>query len=496
MSGTLLQIEDLTAGVDDASVPAVLDRVSLSVGAGERVALVGPSGAGKTSLVRLAMGLDRPIRRRSGSVTLSGQDVFAVQPSELRSLRRRTVAFVPQNPASALDPLMPLAHQWRQNLTTICGTPDEAGAKAHLDRLGLTQTLDAHPNAWSRGMQQRLLIAMALVRQPRLLVLDEPTSALDPIHSADVMQRIVAHARETGMAVLMVTHHSGLAASTCERIVRMERGRVVACDGDRAAQLHWSEVPVERRAGAGTPALGEPVMRFDRVDVERGGRTILKDVSFALRKGEALAVIGESGAGKSTLVQTVLGLLAPTAGRCTKMNDLPGLVFQDPLSALNPALRGDFAIAEPLVAGGQPVASSLREARVLAPRLGLDPSLLDRHAHDLSVGQAQRVCIARAVITNPRLIVLDEPLSALDHDRADEVIDLLLRLKSEFKPSLLVVTHDLGFARRIADRILVLRNGSVVECQDVEAFFAHPETEYSRALVSAARAIGDLGDMA
>lgn len=494
MSAALLDIVDLTAGVGSVSTPAILDHVSLTVGDGERVALVGPSGAGKSTLVRLASGLNRPVSRRGGTVTFCGKDVFRLSAGELRDLRRRNLAFVPQNPASALDPLMTLGRQWQRNLETSCAPADPTSAGDILARLALPSRLDAYPHTWSRGMQQRLLVAMALARRPRLLILDEPTSALDPILAAEMIQAIDAAARRQGMALMMITHHEGLAASLCDRLLRVDRGRVGAAPAAATAGPDREpKAPTGVSAVAGDPPA-RPMVEVETIVVRRAGRVVLDGISFAVAAGEALAIVGESGAGKTTLASAILGLLPLASGRCTVASRLPGVVFQDPLGALNPSFRAELAIAEPLLAQGVKRPDALAKARTLADDLGLARPLMSRLTHDLSVGQAQRVCIARALIANPDIILLDEPLSALDRAHAHGVIATLQHVRKQLRPTLLIVTHDLDFARRIADRILVLRHGRVIEHASSGAFFAGPRTSYGRALVAAAKAVGEFAE--
>ena len=490
-----LEVEDLVAGIGGGAAPPILSHVSFSMSAGERVALVGPSGAGKTSLVRLIMGLDEPVRRRSGRVRLGGEDVHAIGRRRLRDLRRRVLGFVPQNPASGFDPLKTLAWQWAQNLATIDDPTQRDAAQLYLAAFGIEGRLQAYPHAWSRGMLQRLLVAMALARRPRLLIMDEPTSALDPVLAAEVMAETARTAARQDTAILLITHHRGLANAFATRRLTLDRGRLLST-AESAAVTTSTHAPRDadcatgatRQAGADTP-----VLEARELTVELGGRRVLDGVSLTLHHGECVAVIGESGAGKTTLVRTVLGLERATAGRITLGVERPGLVFQDPLGALNPAMRADAAVAEPLVAQGVHPAEAIAQARALARRLGLDDAQLEQRTHQLSVGQAQRVAIARALVCNARLIVLDEPLSALDHDTAQDVTGMIRGIRDAFGPAMLVVTHDLGFAARIADRVVVLRHGRHVETAAAAAFFERPATEYGRALLSAARSLGDVG---
>lgn len=492
MNPPLVDVANLTAGVATPAAMIVLDDLSFVIEAGERVALVGPSGAGKTTLVRLLLGLDRPVRRLAGRIAIDGQDLHRLSASGLRTLRRRAMAFVPQNPASALDPLMSLQAQWRENLSTIGDARQPCDADRFLTDFGLADRMSAHPCEWSRGMQQRLLIAMALARGPKLLIMDEPTSALDPILAAEIMRSVQDHAGEHGAALLLVTHHQGVAAALSDRQIRLNAGRIV-----REAP------PLRAVAGAGDdqPAQGDlvrggPVIAARDIAVTLGGRTILSDVSVTLSPGESVAIVGESGAGKSTLVRALLGLLPLARGEIMRKGKTPGFVSQDPLSALHPIMRCFDAIAEPLLAEGVAPADIDERVRAVADLLGLGPEHLERTTHALSVGQAQRACLARALIANASLIVFDEPLSALDQATAGEVIAAIERARATRGTAMLFVTHDLGFAQRIAERVVVLRQGRIVETGSVAEFFRAAQTDYGRALVEAAQAIGEVREAA
>ncbi len=491
MNRTLVEVSKLTAGVALPPAPAILEHVSFTIAAGERVALVGRSGAGKTSLVRLLLGLDRPVRRLAGRIAIDGQDLHRLSPVALRTLRQTTIAFVPQNPASALDPLKTLQAQWRQNLATI---PEE-GLRHDADRFlaafGITERLSAYPCEWSRGMQQRLLIAMALARGPKLLIMDEPTSALDPIFAAEVMRAVREHSHASGAALLLVTHHQGVAAALADRHIRLDAGRIVAA-ARPASATSPEALPRRHAIGQAEP----PALAAQAIAVALGGRTIVSDISLRIAPGAALAIVGESGAGKTTLVRALLGLLPLSAGNITRAGQAPGFVSQDPLSALHPAMTCFDAIAEPLLARGLAHAEIAARVHATAALLGLEEHHLQRASPSLSVGQAQRACLARALVANASLVVFDEPLSALDETTAGEVIAAIERARAAHGTAMLFVTHDLGFARRIAEHIVVLRQGRVVEAAPAADFFRAPRTPYGQALVDAARAIGEVQDAA
>lgn len=481
MSAPILAVEGLSAAIGGLRV--LLDA-TLAIRPGERVALVGPSGAGKTTLLRAALGLDRPARRVAGARRLMGHDLDAMRPAALRALRARAVGFVPQNPAAGLDPLERLDAAWAQ-AARARGLPVDAGARAAaLAALDLPDCAGAWPHQWSRGMQQRFLIALARLGWPALTVMDEPTSALDPLIAARLMAEAAADAAARGGALLFVTHDQALAEGVADRVVRMAAGRIVE---DRSARADAAAGCTRCRACPEGP--GDRVLDVAGLSVRRGARETVVDVALHLREGEALVVLGESGAGKTTLLRALAGLLPFTAARA----DIAprALVLQDPMAALCPAHSVAEAIAEPLRAAGLPRRAALVRAAEAAAEAGLTADLLRRLPHRLSLGQAQRVCIARALVSRPALVLMDEPLSALDPVTGAAVVALIGRLRAR-RLGFLIVTHDLRFARAVADRVAVMRDGRILEQAGADDFFAAPASAYGRALLAAARALGAL----
>ena len=334
-------------------------------------------------------------------------------------------------------------------------------------------------------MQQRFLIALATLGEPPLLVLDEPTSALDPVTAAAMMARLVDQTRARKGAMLIVTHNEALAANISSRVVRLEGGRIAhslaaTTSGDTRRVLPQ---PAAARSG-------EKVLDVAGLSVQLGDREVLRDVQLDLHAGEFLFVLGESGAGKTTLLKALTGLV-PTTARIAKPHR-PALVLQDPMAALCPAHRVIDAVAEPLRAAGMTRALAHERAARAVDETGLPASLLTRLPNRLSLGQAQRVCIARALVSRPGLVLMDEPLSALDADSGDGIIALLHRLRDRHGLAFLIVTHDLGFAQDLADRVAVLRDGRLIEKSNARAFFARPASDYGRVLIEAARFLGDL----
>lgn len=482
MSDTILKIQSLTAQIGDT---LVLQEADLIIRPGECVALVGPSGAGKTSLLRMALGLDRPARRVAGRRFLLGQDIDGLRPRALRMLRTGAVGFTPQNPAAGLDPLDRLSLVWLQTAQARGGDTGPAARAAALAAVGLPDCGDAFPHQWSRGMLQRFLIALARLGDPALAVMDEPTSALDPVIAAQVMQQEAERAAAIGTALLIVTHNVALAEGIATRVVRMAAGRIIQ---DRAARPG-----VARRAPrcASCPdGPGDRVLDVSGLGVRRGATKALSDIALYVHEGEALVVLGASGAGKTTLLRALAGMVPFTAAQ--RQIAPCALVLQDPMAALCPAHNVVTAVAEPLLAQSMPRRKAFDQAAQAAAEAGLPATLLSRLPHQLSLGQAQRVCIARALVARPRLVLLDEPLSALDPVTGVRIAALLGRLRARHRQALLIATHDLGFARAIADRVAVLRAGRIVEQASADDFFAAPASDYGRALVNAGRRLGAL----
>ena len=482
MTALLVDAKGLAAAIN--GVP-VLNDASFAIGPGEIVALVGASGAGKTTLLRTALGLDRPARLIRGTRALLGQPLDKLQPSAVRALRACAVGLVPQNPSGGLDPLQRLSDAWAEAARFRGLTPDEGKRRCALAALDLPDCGDSFPHQWSRGMQQRFLIALAILGDPPLLVMDEPTSALDPVVAATITEGLSASVRKRGGALILVTHNAALAEGLATRIVRMAAGSIVedrpSCPGTAARCQKCMTCP---------DGPGESVLDVADLTVRRGSRTTLAAVSLHLHAGEALFVLGESGAGKTTLLRALAGMVPKVAARA--FVDPPALVLQDPLAALCPAHSVAEAVAEPLIARGLPRAAALDRATEAVAEAGLPASLLSRLPHRLSLGQAQRVCIARALVARPRLVLMDEPLSALDPETGAGIIALLGELRARHRLAFLVVTHDLGFARALADRVAVLRQGRIVEEGKADAFFAGASSPYGQALVAAARVLGDL----
>ncbi|MGW0179415.1 dipeptide ABC transporter ATP-binding protein [Nocardia sp. NPDC003345] len=527
----LLEIRDLRIafGSGEKQVDAVRG-VDLSVYAGETVAVVGESGSGKSTTALAALGLLPPGGRIvGGSVRFEGAELVGAPESRLVALRGTEIGFVPQDPMSNLDPVYKIGFQIRETLVAngiARGREANERAADLLRAAGVSdpeQRLGQYPHELSGGLRQRALIAMALSGRPALLIADEPTSALDVTVQRRILDHIAELTGDFGTAMLLITHDLALAAERAEHLVVMYRGRVVesgpALELLRDPRHEYTRRLVEsapsrsgRRPERDRKAVGEgPILVADKLTKRyrlRGSApwrsresTAAEDISFALRRGGTTALVGESGSGKSTVAQLVLGLLEPTSGSVVfDGTDIGALdrreqvrfrsrvqpIFQNPYGSLDPLYSIHRCIAEPLRIHG--IGTRFERAvrvRALLDQVALPSSVLDRYPSELSGGQRQRVAIARALALEPELLVCDEAVSALDVLVQANILDLLTRLQDELGLTYLFITHDLAVVRQIADEVLVMHNGRIVEAAPTAEIFESPREEYTRRLLDA-----------
>jgi peptide/nickel transport system ATP-binding protein len=553
----LLAVEDLTVefATRRGTVRAV-QHVTVRVAKGETVGIVGESGSGKSVTSYAVMRiLDRAGKIAEGSIMFGGVDVRNAPESEVRNLRGREISMIFQNPRSALNPIRKVGKQIEDILLEhVQAVPADVKEKA-IDALRRVRIANpeeryhAYPFELSGGMCQRVVIALALACQPELLIADEPTTGLDVTTQKAVMDLVVELTRERGMSTILITHDLGLAAAYCDRVVVMEKGKVVETAPSRqifAAPEHaytkklmratprlgiglrdllpvdadHTPLPQAAAVGAGTPllvvkdlvkeykrnAVPTSLMKlFGRKDEEAAKPfRAVGGISFEVKRGESVGLVGESGCGKSTTSMMVMRLIDKTSGSITFGGEdigaipakefavLPArkriqMVFQDPTDSLNPRFTAVRAIADPLMRLGHLHGGDALRAKCedLARQVGLPVELLDRFPHQLSGGQKARVGIARAIALKPELIILDEPTAALDVSVQAVVLNLLADLKAELGMSYLFVSHDLNVVRLLCDRVIVMRAGQIVEQGTSGEVLGSPKNEYTRELLAA-----------
>ncbi|GAA3332710.1 ABC transporter ATP-binding protein [Curtobacterium albidum] len=517
----LLSVRDLRVAFGDREV---LHGVDLDVRRGERVAIVGQSGSGKSTLIaallRLLPGAGHVT---GGAITLGDDDIAHADEPLMRRIRGGRIGLVPQDPSTNLNPSMRVGAQIADALRAG-GLRGRSAVRRRVVELmteaGIPEAArraDQFPHEFSGGMRQRILIAVALARQPELLIADEPTSALDVTVQRQILDHLQTLVDQHGTTLLFVTHDLGVAADRTDRIVVMLDGEVVE-QGAPAAILRDPQHEYTKRLIAAAPALsgvapeptapGEPILVVSDLVKEyrlrgRGAGTLRASdgVSFTVRRGTTTAVVGESGSGKTTVARIVLGLETPTSGtalvdglsigtargrerRAVRRRVQP--VFQDPYGSLDPTSTIERIIDEPLrVFGVGDRASRTERVATLLDQVALPREVAQLRPNELSGGQRQRVAIARALALEPELIILDEAVSALDVLVQEQILTLLDDLQDRLGLSYLFITHDLGVVRRIADDVVVMRRGKVVERGSVAAVFDDPQEQYTRDLLDA-----------
>ncbi len=534
----VLKVDNLNVSFEtpDGQVDAVRG-VSLHIDEGECLAVVGESGSGKSQTFLAAMGLLASNGQAKGSIAYRGREILGLPVRKLNEVRGRKMTMIFQDPLTSLTPHMRIGKQMAEVLgihMNLKGDAAEARALEWLERVRIPEAkrrLAQYPHELSGGMRQRVMIAMSMLCEPDLLICDEPTTALDVTVQAEVLDIMDELKRDTGAALALITHDMGVVARMADRVQVMKNGvyveggeaeQIFASPSDAYTRMLLDAMPridsVERPGATQLKPVAdpeaEPLLKADDIkvhfpiEVSGGLRPTFKTlravdgVSFDLKPGETLGVVGESGCGKSTLARAILRLVPAKAGSVAwlgrdlfKLGDKAlrderqgfQIVFQDPLASLDPRMTIGASIAEPLLTHHSSMKRAERQAKVreMMVKVGLDPAMINRYPHELSGGQNQRVGIARAMILDPKLVVCDEAVSALDVSIQAQIVDLLIKLQGELGLSLIFISHDLSVVREISHRVMVLYLGRVVEMASRDQLYNNPRHPYTRALISA-----------
>ncbi|GAB4229788.1 MAG: ABC transporter ATP-binding protein [Methyloligellaceae bacterium] len=525
----LVEVRDLSVDFTSGeTVTSAVKQVSFDIRKGETVALVGESGSGKTvsalSIMRL---LPYPAASHpSGEILFKGRDLMQASERELRAIRGNDITMIFQEPMSSLNPLHTIERQVGEVLKLHRGMSDSA-ARARvlelLDKVGIPDPetrLASYPHQLSGGQRQRVMIAMALANEPDLLIADEPTTALDVTIQAQILQLLRDLQAEFHMAMLLITHDLGIVRHMAERVCVMNAGEIVE-RGTSKQIFTRPKHPYTRHLLAAEPK-GDPPKANPKAPlvletrdlkvwfpIKRGifRRTVdhikaVDGLSLTLRAGQTLGVVGESGSGKTTLGLALLRLVSskgPIAYVGKRIDDYNSkqmrplrkemqIVFQDPYGSLSPRLSVGQIIEEGLLiqTPEMPFEERRRRVSVALEEVGMDPEVQDRYPHEFSGGQRQRIAIARAMVLEPKFVMLDEPTSALDMSVQAQIVDLLRDLQDRHKLAYLFISHDLKVVRALANNVIVMRNGKVVEQGTARAVFTKPRTAYTKALMAAA----------
>ncbi len=510
---TLLTVSELTVAYGETRA---VDKLSFDVAPGEAVGLVGESGSGKSQTALALMGLSPADASVTGSVNIAGEEIVGARQSAIAPLRAPRVAMIFQDPAEALNPCVRVGDQIARILLSHGLADADAARRAALESLERVRLPDperayrAWPHQLSGGMQQRAMIAAALIAKPDLLIADEPTTALDVTVQAQILDLLDEIREDT--ALLLITHDLGVVANHCERMLVLDDGKLVeegtveaVFAGPRHARTR-ALLAAARQAGETQPLEDAgTVLEVQDASVEYGRRNPVKAVKSAdlvVKSGETVSIVGESGSGKSSLAAAITGLVTPGSGRVVFLGDTLSadvadrpptvrkdlqLIFQNPAGSLNPQMRVEDIVAEQLRVHRPEMGADERREAVTAAlrRMDLDPSFAKRFPHQLSGGQAQRVAIARALVLEPRLLVCDEAVAALDGTVRKRILDALQSVQRATGLSIIFISHDLSVVRSISHRVAGMYEGEFVEVADTQTLFEAPQHPYTKSLLDA-----------
>jgi microcin C transport system ATP-binding protein len=519
----VLRVKNLTIAFGK-NAPAV-DNISFSVNAGETVAIVGESGSGKSVTALSTVKLLPASANVSGSIRYRDTEMIGADEKTLRRVRGNDISFIFQEPMTSLNPLHSIQTQLGESLALhqgLTGNPAQTRILDLLNKVGIRDPetrLKDYPHQLSGGQRQRVMIAMALANGPDLLIADEPTTALDVTIQAQILDLLTDIQKSEGMGMLFITHNLTIVRKIADRVCVMQHGKIVetglTADIFNAPQHDYTKALLAAEPTGfpdPVPAGAKEILSSKDLrvwfPVKRGlmHRTVdhikaVNNASFSVRESETLGIVGESGSGKTTLALAVMRLIASKGPVIFLGNDVQGLknkalqplrrdmqmVFQDPYGSLSPRMTVEQIVAEGLGVHRTVRGLDARQAVTdILIEVGLDPTTIDRYPHEFSGGQRQRIAIARAMILKPRLVVLDEPTSALDMTVQVQIVNLLRDLQQKYKLAYLFISHDLRVVRALSHKVLVMRQGDIVESGTGQQIFDAPKTDYAKALMAAA----------
>jgi len=536
MNKSLISIKNLSVDyITDSKPIQAVKKVSFEIAKGEIFGIVGESGSGKSTIVQAMMRiLPPPAVISNGLVKINGKDILSLSSQDVLSMRWNKISIVMQSALNALNPVLSIREQMCDVLTThmnLDAKESENRAKELLSLVDIDEDqLESYPHQLSGGMKQRIVIAVALAMTPPIIIMDEPTTALDVIVEREILAKIIELRKKLGFTILFITHDLSLLLEFADRLAIMKNGEIVELDivanikkGGKHKYTRKLIHSTPSASGKRQKGLlskpdsldfsGTPILKVIKLKknfqssrlFNKNTISAVKDVSFQLYKGEIVALVGESGSGKSTIARMVTRLIRPTSGKIilngknkkiTKDRNVPlnyrkmvQMVFQDPFGSLNSIHTVHHHLARPLIRHGIKRKDELMPFIItLLEKVGLSPGnkFAEKFPHEMSGGERQRIAIARALSLNPEIIIADEPTSMLDVSIRMEVLEIFARMRKENNLTILFITHDIASARYLADRIIVLKNGSIIEEGPSENLIQSPTQEYTKNLIRAA----------
>lgn len=531
-SKKLLSVENLRVVFNTRNGQTVaVDNLNFSLEAGKVLGIVGESGSGKSVACYALMGLipSPPGKIESGSALFHGADLLKASEAELRHVRGNKIAMIFQDPMTSLNPYMRVADQLIEVLLQhkkISKKEAREKSVASLKEVGIQDAerrIDEYPHQFSGGMRQRVMIAMALLAEPEILIADEPTTALDVTVQAQILALIKGLQKSHNLAVIFITHDLGVAAQMADDVLVMKKGKLIEQGTAEAIfknptqeytkELLSAVLTTAKQVASAANLNEQPLLNVKNIQVGYPSQTgsIFKrikqfargvdDVSISIQRGEILGLVGESGSGKSTLGRSIIRLVDAQSGEIVfngkNLLDLPSanlkemrrdiqMIFQDPYASLNPRMTVFDTLAEPLLVHGVATKKNVLDCvNELMDEVGLDRNFIRKYPHEFSGGQRQRIAIARAIALKPKLIIADEPVSALDVTIRAQILALLLKLTQKHNLTMLFISHDMSVVRYLCDRVVVMQKGKLVEEGETEQLFSAPQQDYTKQLLAA-----------